>query len=169
MRAYVRNDTFFRAIPLVLARRPEARFVCPAMAGEAQATRWANESGIASAVELLPRQTRLQMADLFRQAQVAVSITEHDGTPNTLLEAMACGCYPVVGDIESLREWITSGVNGSLVAPDDAPALAAAILEALESPTLRESAAGQNIQLVRERAEYHQVMAQAEAFYRQLG
>lgn len=165
VRAYVRNDTFFQAIPLVLARLPETKFVCPTMAGEALAERWVSDLGIAGAVELLPRQTRPQMADLFRRAQVVVSPATHDGTPNTLLEAMACGCYPVAGDIESLREWITPGVNGALAVPGDPAAFADAILRALENPALREAAAGHNVKLIAEKAEYGAVMRQAEGFY----
>ena len=118
-RAYVRNDTFFRAIPIVLKQRPNTRFICPAMIDETQAQKWVTEYRIASEVDLLPLQPRQKMADLFRQAQVTVSITTHDGMPNTLLEAMACGVYPIVGDIELLREWITPGVNGLLVNPLD--------------------------------------------------
>jgi len=68
MRAYVRNDTFFRAIPLVLKQQPKARFFCPTMEGDAQAQRWVHEFKIAHAVALLPRQSRVQMADLFRRS-----------------------------------------------------------------------------------------------------
>jgi glycosyltransferase involved in cell wall biosynthesis len=168
IRAYVRNDTFFAAIPLVLAKRPDTRFMCPNMAGEAVAEKWVRQLSIGHAVELLPRQSRSQMAEQFRGSQVVISITEHDGTPNTLLEAMACGCYPIAGDIKSIREWIEPGQNGSLVPPGDAPALAAAILQALESPALRQSAAEHNVQLIRERAEYQHCMADAEKFYRKL-
>src|SRR4030043_2314686 len=32
-RAYVRNDTFFRAIPLVIQQHPNTRFICAGMAG----------------------------------------------------------------------------------------------------------------------------------------
>ena len=167
-RSYVCNEAFFRAIPTVLARFPQARFVCPTMAGEAQAEHWAAELDIAGSVILLPRQTRPQLADLFRQAQVVVSPTTHDGTPNTLLEAMACGCFPVAGDIESLREWITPGVNGFLTAADDAHALAGAMVQALENPALRASAAAYNQRLVAERAEYQQGMRRAEKFYQEL-
>ncbi len=39
-RAYVRNDAFFKAIPLVLAAKPDARFLCASMAGESQAEKW---------------------------------------------------------------------------------------------------------------------------------
>ena len=46
IRAYVRNDTFFRSIPLVLAKRPEVRFLCPTMANELSAQRWLDELSI---------------------------------------------------------------------------------------------------------------------------
>ena len=168
LRAYVRNDTFFQAVPLVLKSYPQARFICPTMAGEAEAQGWAEKLKIENFVELLPHQTRLQMAELFRQSQVIVSPSTHDGTPNTLLEAMACGCFPVVGDIESLREWITPGVNGLLVDPGDPQALADAIVLGLEHPGLRRRAATHNYHLVEERAEYHKSMQAAELFYRSI-
>ena len=168
IRAYVRSDTFFRAIPRVLERIPSARFLCPVMAGEAQAERWVQALGISDHVELLPRQTRSQMAALFRQAQVAVSVSEHDGTPNTLLEAMASGCFPVAGDIEPLHEWITHGENGLLVDPGDSNALAEAILTGLEQATLRGRAQEINRCLVAERANYQHVMREAESYYEEI-
>ncbi len=168
LRAYARTDTFFRALPQVLERFPQARVACPAMQGAAEAERWVRRLGLAGAVDLLPRLPRPRMAALFRSAQVAVSITTHDGTPNTLLEALACGCFPIAGDIESLREWITPGVNGLLVPPEDPAALAGAILRALEDGALRASARRHNLALIREKADYAVVMPRAEAFYRQM-
>jgi glycosyltransferase involved in cell wall biosynthesis len=105
------------------------------------------------------------MAGLFRQAQITVSVTTHDGTPNTLLEAMACGSFPIVGDIEALREWITGGENGLLVDPGNPRDLADAILMVISRPDLRRQARDRNLQLVRERAEYGKVMQEAEEFY----
>jgi glycosyltransferase involved in cell wall biosynthesis len=167
-RAYVRNETFFRSIPSVLAEQPRAHFVCPTMAGEPQARRWLDELGIAGHVELLPTQSRPQMAELFRQARVAVSPSLHDGTPNTLLEAMACGCVPVAFDGESLREWIVPGLNGLLVEPDDPDALAQVILLALREGDLCRRARAYNARLIAERASYPLVMSRAEDFYREL-
>ena len=165
LRAYVRNDTFFKSIPLILSAQPSARFFCPTMAGEPEALRWVDRLGISASVELLPHQTRPKMAALFRGCQVAVSPSTHDGTPNTLLEAMACGCFPVAGDIESLREWITPSANGLLVDPASPTALAQAVLEAFDHPDLRRQAAVQNRKIIAERADYRRVMPQAENFY----
>ena len=167
-RAYVQNRAFFQAVPLVLRNHLQARFLCPAMAGESQAQRWVAELGIAGSVDLLPPLTRPEMAALFRRAQVAVSPTTHDGTPNTLLEAMASGCMPVAGDLEPLREWITPGENGLLVDPCDPQALARAVITALDDAALRQAAREINTRLVAERADYRRVMQQAENFYRQL-
>jgi glycosyltransferase involved in cell wall biosynthesis len=168
LRAYVRSDTFFRAIPLVLARHPKTRFVCPSMGGQLEAQKWVESLEISQAVDLLPVQSRAQMAELFRKSQIIVSPSTHDGTPNTILEGMACGCLPVVGDIESLREWITPGVNGLLVDPADPQALADAICEGLQNVGLRRRAQKENTRLIAERADYNKAMMEAEVFYREL-
>lgn len=167
-RAYVRNDTFFQAIPRVLERQPETRFLCPTMQAEPEAQKWIADYGIGSSVELLPYQTPQGMADLYHQSQVIVSLTTHDGTPNTLLEALACGCFPVVGDLESLREWITHGKNGLLVDPGNPHVSAEAILLALSNPELRSLAAEMNIAMIRDRVEYEQVMGRARELYQSL-
>jgi glycosyltransferase involved in cell wall biosynthesis len=164
----VGDDTFFKAVPLVLEKLPNVRFLCPTMAGAREAEGWVKELGIQHAVALLPQQSRTEMADLFRQAKVVVSPSIHDGTPNTLLEALACGCFPVVGDIEPLREWITQDENGFLVDPADHHQLADAIIEALQNPELRTQAQEANTQIIAERAEYYHVMKQAAEFYQSL-
>jgi glycosyltransferase involved in cell wall biosynthesis len=94
-----------------------------------------------------------------------VSPSTHDGTPNTLLEALASGCFPVAGDIESVREWINDGANGLLCDPASPQSTAQALLRALHDPELRQRAALYNVKLAAERSEYCQVMAKAEAFY----
>jgi glycosyltransferase involved in cell wall biosynthesis len=167
-RAYIRNDVFFRAIPLVLSKRPDAKFICAAMAGEPQALKWIQKFDIARAVELLPPLPHAKMADVFRRGQVVVSPGVHDGTPNSLLEGLACGCFPVAGDLESIREWITNDENGLLAEAADPQSLAEAILEALENKGLRQKAAGLNAKLIEARAGYARNMELVENFYRAL-
>lgn len=168
VRAYVRNDTFFAAVPLILAARPQTRFICPAMQADGKIQALIERLGVAHAVTLLPRTPRNAMADLFRQAQVVVSVTNHDGTPNTLLEAMACGSFPVVGDIETMYEWITPGENGLVVPPGDPQALAQAVIRALDDSGLRARAARRNQEIIAERAEYAASMIQARTLYANL-
>ncbi|MFY9611081.1 MAG: glycosyltransferase [Blastocatellia bacterium] len=164
-RGYVRNDVFFRAIPGILKQYPNAVFVCPGMQGNPIAGKWVYRLAIQESVRLLPSVPREKMAELFRLACIAVSPSLHDGTPNTLLEAMACGCFPVAGDIESVREWITDKANGLLCDPTDPESVARAIVRALGDEEMRNGARELNVQLVAERAEYTKVMQQAEEFY----
>ncbi len=164
----VRNDIFFNAIPIVLDRMPNVNFVCVAMEGQPEALKWIKDLKLDQRVRLTPYLTQGQLWNLFKIASVTVSYSSHDGTPNSLLEAMACGCYPVVGDIESLREWITPGVNGMLVDKESPSALAEVILAALNNPMGRDQAAVYNRQLILERANTVIVREQIETFYRQL-
>jgi glycosyltransferase involved in cell wall biosynthesis len=164
-RTYIRNDSFFKAIPWVLAKYPNAKFICTSMAGEAQALQWIRELGIGHAVELLAPVPHVEMANIFRRAQVVISPSIHDGTPNSLLEGMACGCFPIAGDLESIREWITPNENGLLFDSNDSQSIADAIIKAIENKNLREKAAGLNQEIISARAEYTSNMRGAEEFY----
>jgi len=165
-RTYVNNRAFFKAIPLVLEKCADAKFICASMAGESQALQWMQELGIEDAVQLNPPLTHAQMAEAFRGAQIVVSPAVHDGTPNTLLEGMACGCFPVAGDLESIREWITHGQNGLLVNPNDPQSIADGILLAIQREDLRKEAAGLNAKLISARAEYGMNMKKVGEFYK---
>jgi len=167
-RNYVRNDVFFRAIPLVLKDRPQALFICSGMQSNPIAEKWVSRLGIKDNVRLLPVVEHDQMADLFRLAQISVSPSLHDGTPNSLLEAMACGCFPVAGDIESVREWITDGENGLLCDPTRQESMAGAIVQALQDRELRDRARAFNLDQVVQRADSTKVMLEAERFYHQV-
>ena len=135
------------------------------MQGEAQALKWIQELGIEHAVQLNPPLSHAQMGEVFRAAQIVVSPSVHDGTPNSLIEGMACGCFPVAGDLESIREWITPGQNGLLVDPNNPQAIADAILIALEREDLRREAAGLNANIISAKAEYGRTMERVVEFY----
>lgn len=165
---YVRNEVFFEAIPLLLRQRPDVCFVCTSMAGQPQALAWVERLKISRAVRLLPYLPQPALWDLFQRAEIMTSISTHDGTPNTLLEAMACRCFPIAGDLESIREWITPGVNGLLVEATRPQSLAEAILLALDHPELRASAAELNLKLLEERAEIDRSRQSILEFYNRL-
>ena len=164
-RPYVRNDAFFRAIPLVLAKHPNAKFICASMAGESQAEQWIRDLNIDQAVELLHPMPFAQMANAFRRAQIVVSPSIHDGTPNTLLEGMACGCFPVAGDLESIREWIAHNENGLLFDSNSPQSIAQAIISAIQNKELRDKALLLNQEIIASRAEYESNMQRVEEFY----
>jgi glycosyltransferase involved in cell wall biosynthesis len=161
----LRQDVFFQSIPLVLEKFPHAQFICPTLAGDAESEHLVESLGIRSNTKLWPRLDRAQMWSLFKKARVYVSPSLHDGTPNSLLEAMACGCFPVVGNIESMQEWVSPGINGLLVDAASPRALANGIIAALENPALCAAAKIENARIIAERAATPRCMAMTEAFY----
>jgi glycosyltransferase involved in cell wall biosynthesis len=164
----LRQDIFFQSIPLVMEKIPQAQFICPPLQGDGESEHWVDKLGIRSNTKLWPHLSQPKVWALYKKSLLFVSPSIHDGTPNSLLEAMACGCFPVVGNIESMQEWVTSGVNGLLVDATSPRALADGIITALENPALRLNAKNKNAQIIAERAGYWRCMAMAEAFYRKI-
>ena len=69
-------------------------------------------------------------------AHVYVLPSYREGTPRTVLEAMAMGRPIVTSDAPGCRETVRDGVNGFLVPPRDTGALVEAMLKFLEDPSL---------------------------------
>jgi glycosyltransferase involved in cell wall biosynthesis len=136
------------------------------MAGEPKIERLVTELGIVKSVRLTSALPREQMRDLFRIAVASVSPSLHDGTPNTLLESMACGALPIAGDIESVREWIVDGENGLLLDPSNVDALSKAMVRATVDVRLRADAAAANREIVISRANEANAEYQTGALYR---
>lgn len=168
MRVYIQNKQFFQAVALALHRGAHFRVVCPGMIGNAQVEQWVKQYRISEYVRLLPLLPQAELANLYRQATIVVSPSVHDGTPNSLLEAMACGCLPIAGDLESIREWIVPGVNGLLFNPYDVDEMVDTIMCGLKSGGMQQRAREYNSALIRARADYYENMRQAEAFYHHL-
>jgi glycosyltransferase involved in cell wall biosynthesis len=164
----VRQDTFFQAVPLILEQNPEVNFACAAMAGQREALQWIERLHLEGKVQLLPVLPQEELWKIFAHAAVTVSVSQHDGTPNSLLEAMAFGALPVAGDIESIREWIVPGMNGLLVEPDKPQSLADAVLLALENQEFRQKAAAYNAEVVQQRVSAAVTREKITDFYQQV-
>jgi hypothetical protein len=161
----VRNDVFFEALHLLSSRLENVKYVCAAMANQVEAQQWVEKYHLEEHVQLLPYLSQEMLWSMFARSAITVSISQHDGTPNSLLEAMAIGCLPIAGDIESIRQWITPGLNGILVEPHRADALADAIAFAVENPDFRESAKQHNLELSRSKTNRDIVLPQILEFY----
>jgi glycosyltransferase involved in cell wall biosynthesis len=85
-----------------------------------------------------------------------------------MLEAMACGSFPVAGRLDSVEEWIEDGRNGRLVELNDERELAEAIIESLKNVNLQSKARKINQALISERAAYANVMPKVATFYEEI-
>lgn len=105
-------------------------------------------------VEILPYSPIETIWNLFCQSRVSLAISVSDGTPNTLLEAMAVGAFPIQSNTGGLEQWVDSGKNGFLVPFDDPCAIADALRNGITNDGLVDSAAQINQQLTNERLEW---------------
>ena len=104
-------------------------------------------------VRFLGGVTDQELLDHFQGGDIFVSVSKSDGTATSMLEAMACGLFPVLSDIPPNREWVDPPAgNGLLVPFNDPAALAEALARAMSDRDLREKAAVINRGLVLERA-----------------
>jgi glycosyltransferase involved in cell wall biosynthesis len=108
---------------------------------------------------------RFQVLRLMGASDVLVNPTTHDGTPNSLLEAMSMGLFPVCGEVQSIREWIANGENG-LITTTSPHTLGKGMLHAIQDAGLRRKAAQTNARLVAAYAEKEEVARIAQEFYK---
>ncbi|SCY91092.1 glycosyltransferase [Paracoccus tibetensis] len=135
---------FMRALPAVLAARPEAQVVIvggdgvsyggpPREGGSWKAKMLAELPGLdLSRVHFLGRVPYDDYLSLLQIARVHCYLTYPFVLSWSLTEAMAAGTYIVASDSEPVRELVTDGVNGRLVPFFDRDALAAALVRGLE-------------------------------------
>lgn len=113
-------------------------------------------------VSLQGRVPEERIAQLLREHDLYLSATRSDGASSALLEAMACGTFPIVTDIPANREWITHGDNGFLVSLEDPVDMAKRIVQAANDTSLRAQAQRRNAQIVQERASRARNMSEME-------
>lgn len=77
------------------------------------------------------------METVYREFDVLVHTSEHEGMPNVVLEAMACGLAVVATNVGGIPELVEPGVTGFLVRAHDYPATLSILVELVQHPSLR--------------------------------
>jgi glycosyltransferase involved in cell wall biosynthesis len=93
-----------------------------------------NDPALNGRVHLLGSVPHARVEQLMRAADVFVLGSHHESTGFALIEALACGVFPVVTDIPSFRSMTAAGTVGKLWPCDDSHALADALQSVV--PTL---------------------------------
>lgn len=131
LRPLYRVHLIAEAMPAVLAAHPDARLAIFDTGDEEDRIRaTADALGVQHAVEFLGRVDADRLAKALGEAAVWVSMAESDGTPLSLLEAMAAGAFPVVAELDTLHEWLSPS-RAVMVSDPSAAKVANAVIEAL--------------------------------------
>jgi glycosyltransferase involved in cell wall biosynthesis len=103
-----------------------------------------------------------QLADVrpaIAQTAVYVLPSYREGTPRTVLEAMAIGRAVITTDAPGCRETVVDGENGLLVPVADSDALYRAMRRFVEEPGLARTMGEASLRLVREKYDVNKVNA----------
>ena len=142
-------ELFIRAMSLVISEERVRIFMRSDGSMKNKIASLAKEFGIE--IEFVSSLPQNGVAKILQSATIYVSTSVCDSTSVTLLEAMACGAFPIVTDIPGNREWIEDKINGCLVPVDNPNHLAKKIIEVLRNPKLLLDVATRNVKIVNER------------------
>ncbi len=79
----------------------------------------------------------------------------HEGSPNALLEAMACGLPIVTSEIDGMKDLLTDDVDALMIPPGDTDALAQALAVLIDSEDLRSELGAKARRTIEERCLPH--------------
>jgi glycosyltransferase involved in cell wall biosynthesis len=133
LRAQKAFDVLIRAADLLRSRFPGLRVLIVGEGAErVQLEALIRELGLAETVTLLGY--RPDVPDVLRALNVAVSSSDYEGSPLSVMEYMEAGKPVAATRVGGVPDLVEHGVNGLLVEPRDPRALAAAIAELLRDP-----------------------------------
>jgi len=138
--------TFMRALPEVLARRPDV--VVSVVGGDEVSYGAKHKDGPWREVLLAELEGRLDLSRvhfpgkitypdhlaLLKRSDVHVYLSYPFVASWSLREALACGCLVIGGDTATVTEFVKHGETGLITPALDSDALAACILHALDHP-----------------------------------
>ncbi len=108
------------------------RLTFPAFGSEYEDFRQAASALVGDRIEYYERLPRERFVELMASHDVYLSAARSDSSPVTLIEAMALGLIPVVGDIRGVDEWLTedAGYRFTIDAPDTLRKTIAGLIDA---------------------------------------
>lgn len=143
-------DVGLRALGPVAERFPGLR-VSIAGSGPDRASleALAAQLGLSGRVRFTGRLELQQMVELYQSADVVLNPSRVDNTPNSILEALACGVPVVSTSVGGIPFLVRHRHTAWLAEPESPEALAAGMLEVLSDAGLRETLVANGLALAR--------------------
>jgi phenylacetate-CoA ligase len=129
------NASALHAFAIVRQAWPDARLIVAGSGSELAALEeLARQLGLAGAVQFAGRVENAAMAGLYQACDVVLNPSLADNMPISVLEALACAVPVVSTNVGGIPALLEDGVTALLVAPNDPPAMAQAVLSLLRDP-----------------------------------
>jgi glycosyltransferase involved in cell wall biosynthesis len=157
-------DILIRAMRPIRESVPGTRLLIAGDGPEQPALeRLARELGVEQSVSLLGH--RDDVEQLMRRAWLLVHPSRWEGFGLVLLEAMRQGLPVVAARVSAVPEIVVDGGTGLLVPPEDARALAGAVIRALDDERFRRAAGARGFERLVERFSAERMARETAAIY----
>jgi glycosyltransferase involved in cell wall biosynthesis len=101
----------------------------------------------------------------YRHADIFITTSVSDGTPVSILEAMASSLPCIATSVGGIPEWIEHNVTGLLLQPGSPEQVAEAILSLARDPALRKRLGTAARKMIVKNGQWNSLMAQVEKDY----
>lgn len=101
------------------------------------------------------------------EARLMLAPSLSDGIPNAMMEAMACGAFPLVSPLPTIRPVVSDEVNVLFARNLYPEEIAHALIRAMNDDALVDAAAARNVAHVKHLADRGEVQRRVLEFYRQ--
>jgi glycosyltransferase involved in cell wall biosynthesis len=168
LRSWKGHRLFLEAVPLVLEKVPQARFLIVGDGPqEGNIQRWIEEMGLKEMVVMTGH--REDIPEVLAALDVVVSAsTAAEGVPQVLVQALAMKKPVVATDVGGVGEIIRDRETGLLVPPGNPKALAEAALAILSNPEVANALGRQGRELVERSYRLEKMLDHIEAVYQDL-
>lgn len=158
------HEILVEAAAPVLSRFPDAEFVMVGGGVRLDEIRaLVRARGLHDRVRLLGH--RDDVAQLLSDSHIFALPSRSEAMPNGILEAMAAGLPVVATRVGGIPEVVADGTTGTLVPADDAPRLAAALIDLMANPARAAAFGAAGRAFVEERFSFDRMVASFEHIY----
>ncbi len=142
--------TTVKAFALVIKEFPKARLSIAGTGPEKQAlTKLITELELNESIYFTGRLGAEEMAKLYQQADIMLNASTVDNTPNSIIEALACGTPVVSTNAGGIPKLVKHQHDALLVNIADHQAMAVSAVEILKNPTLQQSLVDNGLQTIK--------------------
>lgn len=106
-----------------------------------------------------------EVLKMFSTARINLASSITDGVPNSMIEGMIMGAFPVQSDAGSVREYVEDGINGFLLDTMDVESFAEKLKQAIYDDELVDNAVNYSYNLIKSRMDYEVVRNKVFDFY----
>lgn len=160
-------ETIIRSIPRIVKTVPNVKYIFLGEGNlEVELKNLSRSLGVEKNVIFTGNVSYDEIPKYYGLADICVSVSTSDGTPSSMLEAMACGLPLILSDLPPYHEWVENDKNCLYVPAFDVNALAGATLSLFNNSSLRLKMGNENLLKIKENADQEKCLLEMENLYK---